>query len=120
MGSFALALAAFVALPFARSVVTFIPVLIVWAAAGAALRPTLDALISQEAPEEARGAVLGVADGLNNASMIVGPVAGGLVLELNPALIGILPALCCAIALVLGIRRMRTRAGRAFAWDGEA
>jgi DHA1 family tetracycline resistance protein-like MFS transporter len=105
-GSFALALAAFVALPFARSVVTFIPVLIVWAAAGAALRPTLDALISQEAPQEARGAVLGVADALNNASMIVGPVAGGLVLERNPSLIGILPALCCAIALVLGIRRV--------------
>jgi MFS family permease len=103
-GSFALALASFAAMGFVHSVATFVPVLIVWAAAGAALRPTLDALLSQEAPEEARGAVLGVADALNNASMIVGPVAGGLILESHVSLVGVLPATFCAIALLLGLR----------------
>lgn len=104
-GSFVLALLSFLAMTFARNLLTFVPVLIVWSAAGAALRPTLDALLSQEAPAQARGAVLGVADALNNASMIVGPVAGGLILESHVGLIGVFPAACCAIALVLCARR---------------
>ncbi|HEY0798155.1 MAG TPA: MFS transporter [Candidatus Baltobacteraceae bacterium] len=104
-GAFALAAISFIAMAFVHSVAMFVPVLIVWAAAGAALRPTLDAMLSREAPEEARGAVLGVADALNNASMIVGPVAGGLVLERSVRLVGALPALCCAVGLFLGFRR---------------
>jgi len=101
---FALGFVAFAAMFFiGHSIVIFVAILIVWAISGSALRPTLNKLIADHAPENERGAILGFADSLNNLSMIVAPAAGGVILGFSPVAIGVLPAIAIAGAFVLGL-----------------
>ena len=102
--SFAVGFVAYAAMFFVHgNVGIFIAILVIWALSGSTLRPTLNKLISQRADEKRRGAVLGFADSLNNASMIVAPAAAGAILGVGPAYIGILPAVAIAGAFVLGM-----------------
>ncbi|MBC5798561.1 MAG: MFS transporter [Candidatus Eremiobacteraeota bacterium] len=102
--AFALGFVAFAAMFFiGHSIVIFVAILVVWAISGSALRPTLNKLIADRAPEEQRGAILGFADSLNNFSMIVAPAAGGIILGFAPVAIGVLPAIAIAGAFVLGL-----------------
>ncbi len=102
--AFALGFVAFAAMFFiGHSIVIFVAILVVWAISGSALRPTLNKLIADHAPEEERGAILGFADSLNNFSMIIAPVAGGVILGFSPVAIGVLPAIAIAGAFVLGL-----------------
>jgi MFS family permease len=90
-------------LGFVTNVWWFVAVLVVWAIPGAILLPTMNALIAERAPEDQRGAVLGFADSLNNASMIVAPAAGAAVVSANVHWVGLLPAACALTAIVLGL-----------------
>jgi MFS family permease len=85
----------------------FVIILVVWAISGSILRPTLKALIANAAPGGERGAILGFADSLNNASMIVAPTTAGAILGYDPAAIGIVPALALAGAFIMGMRGPR-------------
>lgn len=107
--AFAAAFIAYVALGFVHGSLTyFAGVLVLWAASGALLQPTLAKQIAGAAPPQARGTVLGLADALNNGAMIVSPLAAALVLEHAPWAIGIAPALCMAFAIAMGSVRSVT------------
>jgi len=120
-GAFALGFVAFAAMFFiGHSVFIFVAILVIWAISGSALRPTLNKLIADHAPEEERGAILGFADSLNNFSMIIAPAAGGVILGVSPIAIGILPAIAIAGAFMLGLighdqknREEQQRSGKA-------
>jgi predicted MFS family arabinose efflux permease len=119
-GDFRLSEAAFVAafvtyalLGFVSTPATFLLVLVLWAASGSALRPALNKLIADAAPPHRRGAILGFADALSNASMIFAPAVGSAILEIDPRLSGVVPAICAAAGFMLGLfrtRRSRTAA----------
>jgi DHA1 family tetracycline resistance protein-like MFS transporter len=100
---FGVSLVAYALLGFVTNVWWFVAVLVVWAIPGAILLPTMNALIAERAPEDQRGAVLGFADSLNNASMIVAPAAGAAVVSANVHWVGLLPAACALTAIVLGL-----------------
>ncbi|MDQ2908375.1 MAG: MFS transporter [Candidatus Eremiobacteraeota bacterium] len=102
--AFALGFVAFAAMFFiGQSITIFVAILVVWAISGSALRPTLNKLIADRAPEKERGAILGFADSLNNFSMIIAPAAGGIILGFSPTVIGVLPAIAIAGAFFLGL-----------------
>ncbi|MFY9781439.1 MAG: MFS transporter [Candidatus Baltobacteraceae bacterium] len=82
-------------------------VLVFWALSGSVLRPVLSAQISEEAPEDERGLVLGFSDALNNLAMIVTPLLGAAIVGFNAALSGVLPALALAGGFALGLRDRR-------------
>jgi len=92
---------------FMNGLAMFLTILVIWAASGSVLRPTLNKLISTAAPPENRGAILGFGDSLSNASMIFAPAIGGIVLGIDPKLIGIPPACFIAAAFVLGLAGRR-------------
>src|SRR6202162_393935 len=103
------AFAAYVLLGFVTSLPLFGVMLLVWAASGAVLRPTLNKLMADAAPAARRGALLGFADSLNNASMIFAPAIGSVIVGTDPRLSGILPALCAAGGFLIGqFTRRRT------------
>ncbi|MBC5810213.1 MAG: MFS transporter [Candidatus Eremiobacteraeota bacterium] len=104
---FALAIVAYALIGFVRDVAAFAIVLVLWAVAGSALFPSLQKLIVDRAPPNRRGAMLGVADSLNNAAMIFAPAVAGAILELNVRLSGVLPAACMAAAFGLGFLRKK-------------
>jgi predicted MFS family arabinose efflux permease len=107
--SFACACAAYVLFGVASSVTAFAALVVVWAAAGSFLRPTLTKLIAEGAPDEQRGGVLGFAEGINNLSLMFAPALATAVFGFNDRLIGVVPALCAAAGLALGFpQRGRT------------
>ncbi len=107
--AFASALVAYVLIGFVHSLWLFLIALVLWAAGGAALRPTLNKMIADAAPQSQRGAILGFADSLNNAAMIFAPAIGAAILGHDSGLSGALPALCVAIALLLGFQSHEPR-----------
>ncbi len=107
--AFASAFAAYALVVFVTSLPVFAVMLVFWAASGAALRPTLTKLIAEAAPAGRRGAILGFADSLSNASMIFAPAIGSAIIALNPRFSGIVPAVCVAAGFVLGASRPKQR-----------
>jgi predicted MFS family arabinose efflux permease len=101
--AFALACVTYLAFGAANSAGAFAALVIVWAAAGSLLRPTLTKLIAERAPETERGGVLGFAEGLNNLSLMFAPALATAVFGWNERLIGVIPALCAGAGLVLGL-----------------
>ncbi len=108
---FALSLVAYVLLGFVSDVRSFAALLVVWAIPGAILQPTMTTLLAERAPEDQRGAVLGLADSLDNASLIAAPAIGSAILSADARLIGVVPALCALAALLLGFAAKRRSAG---------
>jgi MFS family permease len=106
--AFLVAFVSYALLGFVTSLGLFAVMLVLWAASGSALRPTLSKLIADKAPGERRGAVLGFADSLNNLSMIFAPAMASTIVGLNPRLSGIIPALCAAGGFVVGALARRT------------
>jgi MFS family permease len=100
--AFAIAFVSYVLVGFVTSLEFFAVVLVLWAASGSALRPTLSKLIADKAPEARRGAVLGFADSLDNLSMILAPAMASAIVGLNPRLSGIIPAICVAGGFMVG------------------
>jgi DHA1 family tetracycline resistance protein-like MFS transporter len=113
----ALSVLAYVALAFTPYVWAFGLALAVWAIGASCVEPTLTALIAEAAPEEKRGAVMGFNDTANNLALILGPPLGGFAIDLNPHLVGIIPACAVLLAFALGLARGKNRAGNAASVD---
>lgn len=108
----ALSVLAYLALAYTPYVWAFGAALGVWAMGASCVEPTLTALISEAVPEEERGAAMGFNDAANNFALIVGPPLGGAAIDLNPHLVGLIPACAVLLAFALGLhgREDRTRA----------
>lgn len=100
---FACGIAAYGLLAFVAGLGIFVAVLIVWALGAALVSPTLTSMLSEAAPVEERGAVMGFNDSVNNAALIVAPAIGAAVSTVNPRLVGIAPAVAVSVALFLGL-----------------
>lgn len=87
---------------FVKSLAWFFPVLILWAIGAAMVEPTLMALLSRRAPEEERGAIMGLSDAVNSAALVVSPAIGTAIVGANARLIGVLPAIAVAAAYFIG------------------
>jgi MFS family permease len=96
---------AYVGLAFIRQLAFFGVALGLWAIGAASVEPTLTALLSRAAPARERGAILGFNDAASNLALIVAPVVGGAVIDLNPHGVGILPAAAIALAFAIGVLR---------------
>jgi DHA1 family tetracycline resistance protein-like MFS transporter len=95
---------AYALLGFAHNLETFIAVLVVWAVGASCIEPTLSALLSNTVPKDRRGAMLGFNDLMSNLGLMLAPALGGFVIDRNPALIGVVPALALLVALILAWR----------------
>lgn len=96
---------AFVA--FVHDLPTFAVAIVFWSFANALVRPTLGAMISQAAPADQRGAILGANDSLSSLAFIIGPLVSTAILSQNVHLVGLLPALCGLVAIVVGLTGRR-------------
>lgn len=95
---------AYGALGAVRNLAELAPVLVVWAASGATLRPAIDSMLSQHAPEDERGLVLGFSDALGNFALMFAPAVGGAVVGWNYRASGIIPALALAAGFAVRSR----------------
>jgi predicted MFS family arabinose efflux permease len=59
------------------------------------------------APPHERGAIMGFNDSANNLALIVAPVLGGEAIDVNPHLVGVVPALAAFAAFAIGLWRER-------------
>ncbi|MFN2459970.1 MAG: MFS transporter [Candidatus Velthaea sp.] len=98
------AIAAYACVPYVTSTAGLVPVVIVWALAGALFRPSIGALVSRAAPADIRGALFGITDSLSNFAFILAPIAATLVLSRNVHAVGVLPMVFAIAALAIGYR----------------
>ncbi len=104
---FVLLFASYALIYFVQSLAWFFPVLVLWAAGAAMVEPTLMALLSERAPKEERGAIMGLSDSINSVALILAPAIGTAIVGEQPRLIGVLPALAVAGAFALGRVRLK-------------
>jgi DHA1 family tetracycline resistance protein-like MFS transporter len=102
---FVLLVIAYAALASVHDVAIFAAALALWAIGAATVEPTLTALLSKRAPAHERGAIMGFNDAANNVAFIIAPILGGEAIDLDPHLVGIVPA--CALALAFGVGALR-------------
>jgi predicted MFS family arabinose efflux permease len=112
-GGFVLLLLAYVALAYVHALWAFGAALAAWAVGAASVEPTLTAVLSKRAPPQERGAIMGFNDAANNLALIVAPVLGGEAIDLDPHLVGIVPAVAVALAFGIGVVRRREDVGAA-------
>ncbi len=113
---FVLLFAAYALIYFVQNLAWFFPVLVLWAAGAAMVEPALMTVLSERAPKDERGAIMGVSDSVNSIALILAPAIGTAIVGFSARLIGILPALAVAGAFALGRlqqRRERIRGQRA-------
>ena len=101
----AMSFAAYVLLVFAAQPWIFFIALVLWATGVAMVMPTLTTILSERAPKEERGAIMGMSDSINSIAMIVGPSAGAAIVGADAKMLGVLPALASAIAFAVRWRR---------------
>ncbi|MBV8642642.1 MAG: MFS transporter [Candidatus Eremiobacteraeota bacterium] len=104
-GGLALLVVAYTALAYVHALWVFGAALALWAMGAASVEPTLTTLLSEAAPPDERGAIMGFNDAANNLALIVAPVIGGEAIDVDPHLVGTLPALAVFVAFVLGLLR---------------
>jgi MFS family permease len=68
------------------------------------LRPTMSSLISQNAPADQRGTILGVNDSLGNVAFVISPFISTKILSLDANWVGFAPAIMALIGLAIGYR----------------
>ncbi|HXF34448.1 MAG TPA: MFS transporter [Candidatus Acidoferrales bacterium] len=105
----ALTFVAYVGLSFVNGLVAFVGVVVVWAAGAALAEPTLTTLLSEAAPKDQRGAVLGLGDSANNLALMGAPALGAFMTGVNPRIAGLVPALASTAAFALGWLAVRGR-----------
>lgn len=103
---FVFGFAAYALIYWVNSLATFLPVLLLWAIGAALVEPTLMALLAKRAPEEERGAIMGVSDSANSVALIIAPAISSAIVGANPRLIGIFPAVAMLTAYLLGRRAL--------------
>ncbi len=96
--------AAYALIYFVKTLAWFFPVLVLWAIGAAMVEPALMALLSRRAPEEERGAIMGLSDAVNSAALVVSPAIGTAIVGADPKLIGILPAIAVAAAWIIAAK----------------
>jgi DHA1 family tetracycline resistance protein-like MFS transporter len=104
----ALLVLAYTALAYANMLWIFGAALAVWAIGAASVEPTLTAMLSKRAPPEERGAIMGFNDAASNLALIIAPVLGGAAIDLDPHLVGVIPAAAAFLALAIGIAQRRS------------
>jgi MFS family permease len=88
---------------FVHDLPTFFVTLVLWALANSFVRPTLGALVSDYAPPDRRGTIMGVNDSLNSFAFIIGPLVSTSILSVNVHYVGILPVACGLVAIAIGV-----------------
>jgi DHA1 family tetracycline resistance protein-like MFS transporter len=105
---FVLLFVSFALIYFVTSIYWFFAVLVLWAIGASMVEPTLMTILSRRAPEEERGAVMGVSDAVNSVALILAPAIGTTIVGERARLIGILPALAVAVAFWAGRGKPQT------------
>ena len=101
----------FLLVPFARSLATLIPIMVFFGFGMAVARPNLTALLTDRAPENQRGSILGVSSALDNISgVLMPPVSTGILGAFGPAWAGVTSAFWVTIALIMGLIAQRKEA----------
>ena len=104
----ALAAAAFALVPFVRSSLALIPQFGLFMAGMALARPALTALLTEAAPKNQRGAILGTGSALDNLSgVLMPPVSTGALQRYGAPWAGAPSVVCATIALVMGLAAQR-------------
>jgi len=89
---------------FVHTLAALLVVVFFWALGGGLLRPTISSLISQNAPAEQRGTILGVNDSLGNVAFVISPFIATKVLSLDTNWVGFAPAIMALVGLAIGYR----------------
>ncbi|MGZ3505358.1 MAG: MFS transporter [Vulcanimicrobiaceae bacterium] len=95
-------LIAYAGLVAVTNLYTFCLVLVLWAAGAAMVEPTLTALLSERAGEGERGTIMGVGDSINSIALILAPAMGSAIVGADARLLGVVPAVAIAVALLVG------------------
>lgn len=102
----------FLLVPFAHTLLTMLPTVLLFGFGMSVTRPSLTALLTDQTPENQRGTILGVSSALDNISgVLMPPLSTGLLGAFGPAWAGATSAFWSAIALALGLNAQR-KAGR--------
>jgi MFS family permease len=104
---FALLFMSYALIYFVRNIDWFFPVLILWAAGAAMVQPALITVLSERAPADERGAIMGLSDAVNNIALVLAPAIGTAIVGERAKLIGVLPALATASAFAIGRLHMK-------------
>ena len=104
-------LLSFLLVPFVHNLGSIIPIMILFGFGMAVARPNLTALLTDRAPENQRGVILGVSSALDNISgVLMPPVSTGLLGAFGPAWAGVTSAFWASIAFVMGLIAQRKEA----------
>jgi MFS family permease len=68
-------------------------------------RPAITSMITQAAPPDRRGGVLGVTSAIESFSRVVAPIAGGWIIAFHPSWLGWVAGALGTVAVVLAIRK---------------
>jgi MFS transporter, DHA1 family, tetracycline resistance protein len=103
-----LALLGFLLVPFIHSIVTMLPTFLCFATGMAIARPGLSSILTQGAPENQRGTILGVSSALDNLSGVaMPPLSTSLLGRYGTPWAGAASSLFACIALIMGIAAQR-------------
>jgi DHA1 family tetracycline resistance protein-like MFS transporter len=89
---------------FVHTLAALLVIVFFWSLGGALLRPTMSSLISQNAPADQRGTILGVNDSLGNVAFVISPFISTKILSLDANWVGFAPAIMALIGLAIGYR----------------
>jgi len=89
---------------FVHSLAALLVIVFFWSLGGALLRPTMSSLISQNAPADQRGTILGVNDSLGNVAFVISPFISTKILTLDANWVGFAPAIMALVGLAIGYR----------------
>ena len=103
-----LALLGFLLVPFIHNLATMLPTFLCFATGMAIARPGLSALLTDGAPENQRGTILGVSSALDNLSGVtMPPLSTSLLGRYGPPWAGAASSFFACIALLMGIAAQR-------------
>jgi DHA1 family tetracycline resistance protein-like MFS transporter len=104
LAGFATFVVTLLALPFVSSLVAALVVLAIQTAGSAVYNPSLTSLISQEAPPDERGSLLGLSQAFGALSRATGPFIAGFLFDVGPAVPFFVGAALVALGLTFLVR----------------
>ncbi|GIW05256.1 MAG: tetracycline resistance MFS efflux pump [Dehalococcoidia bacterium] len=104
IAGFAIFVGTLLVLPFVTSLLTALAVLAIQTMGSAIYNPSLTSLISQEAPPDEKGSLLGLSQSFAALSRATGPFVAGFLFDFGPALPFVVGALLVAVGLTFLIR----------------
>jgi MFS transporter, DHA1 family, tetracycline resistance protein len=98
----------FLLVPFVHNLAMMVPIMVFFGFGMAVARPNLTALLTDQAPENQRGTILGVSSSLDNISgVLMPPLSTGLLGAFGPAWAGATSAFWAFVALIMGLIAQR-------------